>query len=474
MEYINKIFDFLNKYVKQLKIFLLLFSLSSIYVYFEPMQTYTSFWSLSWFFLIVVMYIRPLRDLFPKCKLLNFAAKFRREMWILVWIFGIAHVLWFAIISQYEAWVFGVFTDSYVWQYSWMLFWGMLAFLVSLPLLITSNWISTKILWKHWKTLQKLSYLMFPFVAIHIYLIEKDFWPLIPVIFWIILLVIAHFKNKNNKKSMSDGPKWLCVPCGYIYDVNVWDPDSGILPGTRFEDIPADWLCPVCGVGKSDFILLKEEITVSESEIVSLNYLTNDVIELKIDTKKDLDYTSGQFLNFAMKDSEGEFNRSYSIANKEWNIYTFLIKLTEFWRSGILLRTKKVWDKLNYNMISGKFVLKNTANPKVFIATWTGLAPIYSMISNTPENVSKKLYFWVATASDLFYLDNLRKFKNLEIKSCTSKEEVEGCHFGRIDLSSDNFEANTEFYICGNPWVVTATRKVLADKWFTQVYSEEF
>jgi ferredoxin-NADP reductase len=44
-------------------------------------------------------------------------------------------------------------------------------------------------------------------------------------------------------------------------------------------------------------------------------------------------------------------------------------------------------------MISGKFVLKNTQNPKVFIATGTGLAPIYSMISNTPAEISKKLYF---------------------------------------------------------------------------------
>ena len=39
----------------------------------------------------------------------------------------------------------------------------------------------------------------------------------------------------------------------HIYDPAVGDPDSGIAPGTAFEDIPADWLCPVCGVGKEDF-----------------------------------------------------------------------------------------------------------------------------------------------------------------------------------------------------------------------------
>ena len=44
-----------------------------------------------------------------------------------------------------------------------------------------------------------------------------------------------------------------CTVCGYIYNPAVGDPDSGIAPGTRFEDIPDDWVCPVCGVGKSDF-----------------------------------------------------------------------------------------------------------------------------------------------------------------------------------------------------------------------------
>ncbi|MBP3254573.1 MAG: rubredoxin [Bacteroidales bacterium] len=44
-----------------------------------------------------------------------------------------------------------------------------------------------------------------------------------------------------------------CTICGYIYNPAVGDPDSGIAPGTKFEDIPDDWVCPVCGVGKSDF-----------------------------------------------------------------------------------------------------------------------------------------------------------------------------------------------------------------------------
>lgn len=44
-----------------------------------------------------------------------------------------------------------------------------------------------------------------------------------------------------------------CMACEYIYDPKVGDPDGGIPPGTPFEEIPDDWVCPVCGAGKSLF-----------------------------------------------------------------------------------------------------------------------------------------------------------------------------------------------------------------------------
>lgn len=47
--------------------------------------------------------------------------------------------------------------------------------------------------------------------------------------------------------------KWECTVCGYVYDPAAGDPDHGIAAGTKFEDIPDDWVCPVCGVGKDSF-----------------------------------------------------------------------------------------------------------------------------------------------------------------------------------------------------------------------------
>jgi rubredoxin len=47
--------------------------------------------------------------------------------------------------------------------------------------------------------------------------------------------------------------KYVCDVCGYVYDPAIGDPDNDIAPGTSFKDLPDDWECPECGVGKEDF-----------------------------------------------------------------------------------------------------------------------------------------------------------------------------------------------------------------------------
>ncbi|MCC8071411.1 MAG: rubredoxin [Bacteroidales bacterium] len=52
--------------------------------------------------------------------------------------------------------------------------------------------------------------------------------------------------------------KYVCDVCGWIYDPAVGDPDNGIEQGTPFEDLPDDFLCPLCGVGKDEFSVVEE------------------------------------------------------------------------------------------------------------------------------------------------------------------------------------------------------------------------
>ncbi len=52
--------------------------------------------------------------------------------------------------------------------------------------------------------------------------------------------------------------KYECNVCGYIYDPELGDPEHGIPPGTPFDELPEDWICPVCDVGKEDFTELDD------------------------------------------------------------------------------------------------------------------------------------------------------------------------------------------------------------------------
>jgi rubredoxin len=52
--------------------------------------------------------------------------------------------------------------------------------------------------------------------------------------------------------------KYICTVCGHVYNPEEGDPDSGIEPGTPFDKIPEDWVCPICSAGKEDFELMQE------------------------------------------------------------------------------------------------------------------------------------------------------------------------------------------------------------------------
>ena len=60
--------------------------------------------------------------------------------------------------------------------------------------------------------------------------------------------------------------KYVCELCGYVYDPAVGDPDNGIAPGTEFDELPEDWVCPLCGASKEDFEKVTEEEADTEAD----------------------------------------------------------------------------------------------------------------------------------------------------------------------------------------------------------------
>lgn len=65
----------------------------------------------------------------------------------------------------------------------------------------------------------------------------------------------ANIQSDQRLRQREERPmqKYICSVCGYIYDPAAGDPDGDIAPGTAFESIPDDWVCPVCGATKADF-----------------------------------------------------------------------------------------------------------------------------------------------------------------------------------------------------------------------------
>jgi rubredoxin len=66
-----------------------------------------------------------------------------------------------------------------------------------------------------------------------------------------LILMDARELTGNNMRT------WICLICGWVYDEEAGVPDEGIAPGTRWEDVPPNWVCPECGARKEDFEMME-------------------------------------------------------------------------------------------------------------------------------------------------------------------------------------------------------------------------
>lgn len=465
------------------------------------------FWFLSYYYLIFVLLVTPISKILLKFKkskkYSNKIINYRRPIWIITGILSILHLInfeekiqnfWSKFYSEeigYLNFILDGISSGWWENVFWMGFYSfwiwVIAYIIMLALLFTSNNISQRILWaKVWKYLQKLIYPLFILVIIHIYLVWwfKEIY-LYPWIFLILLRSYVWFderyeKKWNNNKWNSKYKKFLCLPCWFIYDEELWDEDWWLAPWTKFEDIPNDWECPVCWVTKKDFIPLDNHYNPQLNENHELDfivdskiYLTDDVIEIIFLCKRDLEIQSWQFCNLLFKKWKNKISRSYSIAKYVDNKLTFLIKLTKDGKWAKELRKLKLWDKVNAIWPYWDFVIQNTSKKKIFIATWTGLSPIFNMMLHSWE-IEKELHFWVRNEKDLFYVNMLKNIPNLKIFIYLSWEEIEWYIYWRVNIDSINVWKNDEVYICWNKKLVEQTVDTLKNKQIESVYSEKF
>lgn len=434
-------------------------------------------------YLVLALSISPLLAFSKNKKLVETLIVFRKIIGILSFLFFLKHGLeYFSMEYLFAAKHSPVINyRSYLWQ-NFLLrrdaLTGVIAGAFMLILGITSNKFSIQFLSGSLrKKIQSLAYPAFLLVAIHIAFSSRFDSFYIMLTIWLVLLrTLSYLAQKDVVRSWPT-TKYICTPCGYIYDEALGDPDGWLAPGTKFEDIPDDRACPVCGVTKTSFEPYYDTpnalFTGHIVKVVQHLMLTKDVLELTLQSDSPLSVLPGQYVLLTLKDFDGEFTRSYSVVEQTWTRLKLWIKIKDTGRGGRTLQKLKVWDTLKVTGVHGKFVLQSTSSPKVFVGTGTGISPLYNMILQS-TSAQKTLLWGLAMQEDIYYLDQLRSCSWLQTEIYLSKEEVQWYHYGRMDVLSYKFSLDTEFYLCGNPAMVVEQSKILKGAGYTHVYAEVF
>lgn len=240
------------------------------------------------------------------------------------------------------------------------------------------------------------------------------------------------------------------------------------------EILMAEAMCPVNVIKVDKKWDLK--ISFKEAKVLEKKMLNHDVLEITFSTKN-FKFKPGQYISLQQKDLVGKFSRSYSIAKADENSFTLNVKLLNKWRWSKFLRNLKINDKVTYLWALWSFYLKNTDNKKVFIATGTWLAPMIAMLDKVDPKIEKTVIFWVRYEEDLYYIEELKKYKNTKVIIKVSRpEENYKENKWRVTDELSHIKENDEVYICGNPEMVESVKEWLINRWHSEklIFNESF
>ncbi len=444
---------------------------------------FRAYGKVAFLYLVLALSISPIVSFVKNKKISDTLILMRKVLWILSFLFFLRHGIEY-FNTEY---IFAIkhtpaigYLD-YVWQnllirndaLTWVIAW-----ILMLVLWITSNKLSINLLGATWKKVQSIAYPAFLIAIIHVAFTSRFNAFYVALILWLIYIrTISYLQNSNVQKWWLT-TKYICIPCGYIYDEALWDPDWWLAPWTKFDEIPDGRFCPVCGAKKSSFEpyydIQEKKSEWYVAKISGYVMLTKDVLELTLTLDGQLSILPWQHLSISLRDFDWEFIRRYSVVENSWSSIKLWIKIKETGRGGRTLKNLKIWDNVKINAIYWNFILKNTSNGKIFVATWTGISPLYNMILRNTFSEDNMLFWWVAMKEDLFYMEELNRFKNLKLEIFLSKEDIKPYHYGRVDTSMYDFPLDSEFYLCGNAAMVEEQSNLLKWRWYENIYVEIF
>jgi NAD(P)H-flavin reductase/ferredoxin len=207
------------------------------------------------------------------------------------------------------------------------------------------------------------------------------------------------------------------------------------------------------------------QIVWHPAQVLEKRLLSDTVMEVRLQTAA-MDFRPGQFVTVRFKDDIGFFNRAYSIVGFKDGALTLCVTLVKGGRGSSFLAGYEVGSEVELTEPKGDFYLRETKNPKVFVGTGTGLAPLVAMMESCPD-VKKTLYFGQRKEKDLFYLDRMAKIPNLEVHTCLdfADDDWTGLrgrvteHFLSYPLTKD-----TEIYTCGSDPMMKGLQEILKKK----------
>lgn len=224
-----------------------------------------------------------------------------------------------------------------------------------------------------------------------------------------------------------------------------------------------------------------------QSELLKKFQLTEHIYHLEYKVPQDFIFTPGQFAGARVLPTH---TRAYSIVSVQDSVMTLLVDVKPQGKASIYFEKVQVGENTNFLGPYGIFKARDTMLPKVFISTGTGIAPFISIINDLQKSkphVPVYNFFGIKTMEHEialpFFKDSLNSiFKYVD---CVSRQDItnlatidnQEIKAGRVTqvIPTYNFDwANTEFYICGGPEMVTEMSDILkslgADKIFVEKY----
>ncbi len=211
-----------------------------------------------------------------------------------------------------------------------------------------------------------------------------------------------------------------------------------------------------------------------ESEVLKLEYMTDDVFFMSITCPETFTFKAGQYVMFRLFRGEMSKLRAYSILNEpsQKGQLDFAIKIVDGGHASECFKEMKAGDTMEVKGPLGHFVFREASDAKkfVFIGTGTGVAPFYSMVKEWAEKMPDRefhLIFGVRNQAGLFLHDKFHDWaethKNFCYTPTLTREEWEG-KTGRVQTHLTGGLADTDFYICGLKEMVLDVKKHLEEQ----------